>query len=341
MNNTNLPSSRTDIHMLLLGYSRVARKRIIAALAASGHVRYLDIASKSSAGVARTEQKIPGQVFDSYETALETSRASIVYVSLINSEHAVWAERALKSGRHVIIDKPAFTSYSDAERLVALASKKNLLLIEANVFSFHPQIQMVIDQFRNAHTFPTRITALFSFPPLEERDFRYQEDCGGGALNDLGPYAISAGTVFFNEHPYKIFCQINDRKDTGIEIAFSITAVYSEGRSMVGHFGFDTEYQNTITVLGPSLCIWCDRVFTIPADYENTLYSRRYDNTLPIKVPPADCFANFFNHIFTARMNTQCDDLYDHLLLHAKSLDMLTHAAEKEKSCDEDMGLFR
>ena len=334
MGNTDLISSGTDMHMLLIGYSRIAQKRIITALAASGHVRCLDIASKSSADTAGTDQKIPGQLFDSYNNALETSSADIVYISLINSQHAVWAEKALKSGRHVIVDKPAFTSYSDAKRLIEIAKKKNLLLAEANVFSFHPQIQMVMEQFRNAHTFPTRITALFSFPPLNEKDFRYQESCGGGALNDLGPYAISAGTVFFKAQPRKIFCQVNDRRESGVEIAFSITAVYTEGRSMVGHFGFDTEYRNTVTVLGPSLCIWCDRVFTIPADYENTLYSRRYDKTVPITVPPADCFTSFFNHIFTAYMNTQFDDLYDHLLLHAKSLDMLKHAAEKEKNCD-------
>jgi predicted dehydrogenase len=317
------------MHILLIGYSRIARKRIIDALKASGQVARLDIASKTSADVARVEQKIPGQVFDSYNSALEMSHADIVYISLINSMHAVWAEKALVSGRHVIIDKPACTSYSDAQRLTELAKINNLLLAEANVFPFHPQMDMVINEFRNIRTVPTRVTALFSFPPLQENDFRYHASCGGGAFNDLGPYAISTGTVFFNEHPHKIFCQINCYGKTGVEIAFSITAVYSEGRSMVGHFGFDTEYQNTISILGPSLCIRFDRVFTVPADYANTLYIRRNDRTEQITVPPADCCINFFNHIFAAYKNKQFNDLYDHLLLHAKSLDMLKRASEK------------
>jgi len=137
----------------------------------------------------------------------------------------------------------------------------------------------------------------------------YQENCCDGALNDLDSHAISAGTVLLKEQPRKNFCQINNRRESGVEIAFSITAVYSEGRSMVGHFGFDT-------------------------DYENTLYIRRYDKTVPITVPPADCFTNFFHHIFTAYTNRQFNDLYNHLLLHVKSLDMLKHAAEKEKNCD-------
>ena len=326
---TYLRSSGNSIHMLLIGYSRIAQKRIIEALASIEHVRCLDIASERSADSARAEQKMPGQVFDSYSTALALSNADMVYISLINSEHAVWAEKALQSGRHVVIDKPACTSYADARRLSELAQAKNLLLAEANVFPFHPQIDTVINEFRGVHAIPTRITALFSFPPLEENDFRYQINCGGGALNDLGPYAISAGTAFFNEHPHKIFCQINDCGKTGVDISFSITAIYTEGKSMVGHFGFDTEYQNTISILGPSLCIRFDRVFTIPADYANTLHIRRNDRTVTITVPQADCFVNFFNYIFTACENRQFDGLYDHLLSHASSLDMLKRAAEK------------
>jgi len=322
------------MHLLLIGYSRIARKRVVGALAASGQITILDVASETSAEVARMEQKIPGEVFDSYGGALETSHADLVYISLPNSMHAVWAEKALRSGRHVIVDKPACTSYADARRLCELAKTKNLLLAEANVFPYHPQIERVGEEFRNAATAPTRITAVFSFPPLGENDFRYHERYGGGALNDLGPYAISAGTVFFKEYPRKIFCQVNGRAASGVETAFSVTAVYSRGRTMVGHFGFDTEYQNTITILGPSLCIRFERVFTITPDYANTLYIRRNDQTVAAEISPADCFLNFFRHMFAAFRNKQFDDLYNRWLLHARALDLLKQVAKKEENND-------
>ena len=334
MGKTDLRFSGNGIHILLIGYSRIARKRIIDALNASGQVARLDIASKTSADVARVEQKIPGQVFDSYDGALEKSHAEFVYISLPNSMHAVWAEKALQNGRHVIVDKPACTSYDDAHRLSELAKAKKLLLAEANVFPCHPQIERVSDEFRNAATLPTRITATFSFPPLRQDDFRYQPRYGGGAFNDLGPYAISAGTVFFNEYPARIFCRINGRAETGVETAFTVAAFYSRGRSMVGHFGFDTEYQNSITILGPSLCIRFDRVFTISPDCANTLYIRRNDQTAEAVIPPADPFLNFFSRIFAACRNRQFDDLHNHLLLQAKSLDMLKQSAKKEETYD-------
>jgi predicted dehydrogenase len=233
-----------------------------------------------------------------------------------------------------MVDKPGCTAYDDARRLCELAQTKRLLLAEANAFSYHPQIERVNDAFRAAATAPTRITALFSFPPLKEDDFRYQERHGGGALNDLGPYAISAGTVFFREYPHEIFCRINSRAENGIETAFSIAALYSRGRSMVGHFGFDTEYQNTITVLGPSLCLRFERVFTITPDCANTLHIRRKDQSAEEVVPPADCFLNFFNHMFAACERRRFDELYERWLAQAAALDLLKRAAHRKENDD-------
>ena len=319
-----------DMHILLLGYSRIARKRIIPALCSFGPDVHLDIASKSTAAAAKAEQRLPGDIFDSYGDALQASRAGTVYISLVNSDHAQWAEMALASGRHVVVDKPSFLSCADAERLLALAKSKKRLLAEANVFPFHPQIDRVFEEFTSAQSSPAKITSVFSFPGFQKDDFRYQAACGGGALNDLGPYALSAGTVFFKEHPHRLFCRVTDRSGAGVDLAFSMAALYTGGRAMVGHFGFNTEYQNTISILGPSLCISFDRVFTIPPDYKNTLKLRTADTMKEVAVAQSDSFANFFKKIFSDVKNRRFNEWYEHVLLHAKSLAMLRSAAQKE-----------
>jgi len=319
-------------HVLLLGYSRIARKRLIPALGTFGQSVQLDIASRSAASAAKAEQSLPGAIFEGYGSALQESRADLVYISLVNSDHAQWAETALKSGRHVVVDKPAFLSSADARRLIALAKEKNLLLAEANVFSFHPQIERALDEFNSAQSAPAKITAVFSFPGFQKEDFRYQADCGGGALNDLGPYAISAGAVFFKEYPRKFFCKVTDRSGAGVDVAFSLTALYTGGRAMVGHFGFTTEYQNTISLLDPSLCVAFDRVFTIPADYTNTLRVRSSDTSQEITVSQSDCFANFFSLIFNAVKTSQFKEWHEQVLERANSLEMLKTAAQKEDS---------
>jgi hypothetical protein len=71
-------------------------------------------------------------------------------------------------------------------------------------------------------------------------------------------------------------------------------------------------------------------VFTIPSDYKNTLKVRAFDKSREIPVPQSDCFANFFNQIFSAVDNSRFQEWYEHVLLHARSLEMLKSAAHKE-----------
>ena len=98
---------------------------------------------------------------------------------------------------------------------------------------------------------------------------------------------------------------------------------------MVGHFGFTTEYQNFVSILGPSLCIRADRVFTVPADYSNALDVRHNDKITAVTVPPGDCFLNFFEYIFQTYSSRQFDSLYQDLLKQAESLDLLKHSAKE------------
>ncbi len=325
-----MKKSNSGLHVLLIGYSRIARRRIIPALKEAG-VNRLDIASHGLAKTARAESTVPGYIFDSYSDALNKSNADIVYISLVNSNHFPWAEKALAKKFHVIVDKPAFTSLSDAEKLVAFAKENKLMLAEANVFSFHPQITMIHEMFAKAEVSPTRVSAIFSFPPLRSDDFRYKKDLGGSAIYDLGPYAVAAGSVLFRKYPEKIFCQVNGRGGAdNVETSFSITATYSGGRAMVGHFGFDTEYQNTINVLGPSMCVQFDRVFTTPPDHANTLYIRQKNEEYQMNVPPSDSFKNYFDHVFEVFLEKRFDRLNDQLFSNAQSLDMLIRSAEGE-----------
>ncbi len=99
---------------------------------------------------------------------------------------------------------------------------------------------------------------------------------------------------------------------------------------MVGHFGFNTEYQNTISILGPKLCVSFDRVFTIPADYENRLRARGADEESEIAVAPSDCFADFFSLVFRDLRAGRISPWHERLLRDAGSLEMLKSSARQE-----------
>jgi len=312
------------VRLLVLGASDLFARRVLPILPGLG-VASLDVASRSG---RRPEipAALPVVWFDDPATALAQSPAAVVYVATENSRHAALALAALESGRHVVVDKPAFLDFPTAERAVNLAAQKNLVLAEATVWADHPRPAAVLDAFAAAGSAPARLSAVFSFPPLPDGNFRYRADCGGGALNDLGAYAVSPGRVFFGVEPEHVVCRILTR-GRQVETAFVCQMIYPGGKSFSGTFGFDAGYLNRLDILGPALAASMDRAFTPPPAAALTLTLNAPAGQTIQTSPPADVFARFFSRAFRAMAAGRGQPLAEALLTDARALARLRQAA--------------
>lgn len=313
------------MRILFIGYSGIAKRRILPFLNQIKAIESVDIAKFDTQENEIIEPfDLLGQVFNSYTEAEEKSMAEIAYISNVNSAHALWAKRALQRGMHVIVDKPAFLDLKTALEMTTLAEKLDLCLAEATVYSYHPQITRVNEIIHEKNLYPTNLTVNFSFPPMNSENFRYNKDLGGGAFNDLGPYAVSPGRIFFNEIPEKILCTINDYDVTKIvELSFSVIAKYSNGRSMIGNFGFTSEYINRINILGPDFLFEINRAFTPPWDIENEILFKMQNKSTLIRTGKSNSFINFIGDFIDSINNHDYLKFRSRLLMDAKSIELL------------------
>ncbi|MFH1508133.1 MAG: Gfo/Idh/MocA family oxidoreductase [Candidatus Omnitrophota bacterium] len=317
------------MRILIIGFSKIAQNRILPALLKIPEVTAIDIASERSAKLVSGGIKNLGSIFDNYEDAFNNSNAELVYVSTVNIAHAGLVEKALRKMMHVIVDKPAFTDFNDAQRLVELARKSGLCLAESLVYAYHEQIKIIEDMFSKTGSSPQRLLVNFSIPPMPEDNFRYSRELGGGALFDLGPYAVSVGRIFFdNEVPQELFARVCSRggKDE-IDISFSMMALYSKGRSMTGHFGFDTQYRNHLDLLSPDISVSLDRIFTTTPDLENQIQVQRSNKKELVSAPKCDSFLVFLKSVFAAIRSGSYDRFSDDLLADSALLSRLRKAA--------------
>lgn len=289
---------------LVLGRSSIARRRVLPALASLG-VDSIDLASRGGvppgeSGSGPLPPGASGRVFDGYAVALEESDAELVYVSTVNSTHAELVLAALDSGRHVVVDKPAAIRPADVERILERAREKARVVAESVVWGHHPQVAAARGLFEEVGSRPTRISAVFSFPPLPPDNFRYRPELGGGALWDLGPYAVSAGRLFFGEAPVAVECRAVRDADAGVDTAFSVIATYSGGRSLTGQFGMTTGYVNRLDLLGPDATVSLDPGFTTPPEREVRVAVNQRNERRVVTVPPADTFALFLGDVLDA-----------------------------------------
>lgn len=317
------------MRVLIAGYSNIVQKRVLPALCKISDIAHIDIASRSRAETIVMRDTPATRIYNDYDRAFSESKADIVYVSTVNSAHLPLVRKALQKGMHVIVDKPAFISLEDAKRWTDFARTARLCLAESTVYAYHEQIHSIRDAFRSAQSLPSRLIAAFSFPPMAADDFRYCQGLGGGALFDLGPYAVSVGRLFFdNEEPKGICARVCARGGADhIDISFSVLAVYSQGRSMIGQFGFDTEYRNHVTLIGPGMSVWVDRIFSTPPDMGNEIHIQQNNKGSVIAVPASDNFLIFLTKLIDAVKAGDFDAFSRDLLADASALHRLRTSA--------------
>jgi dTDP-3,4-didehydro-2,6-dideoxy-alpha-D-glucose 3-reductase len=316
------------VNFIVIGWSRIATRRVIPALRRIKDVEQIDLASRRATDPALHDSWVHGEVFTDYAAAFDGTKAEVAYISLVNSEHERWAEFALNRGLHVIVDKPAVLGIEAATRLAKLARHMDRCLAQATVFALHPQIALVKQLFADAGSRPSRLSMTLSFPPFEPSDFRYRRELGGGALWDLGPYLAACGRVFFQSEPTAADCRILARIETGVEIAFSALGTFPGDRGLTCHCGFDTAYVNRLQVLGPDVMVEFDRAFTTPPDLVNRLRVYTSEGTRSVDVRAADSFECFLQNVVDRIKTHNWSDLSAELISDLNVLDRYRAVAE-------------
>lgn len=129
--------------------------------------------------------------YSSYnDLALDTD-IDVVYVATIHPFHKQLALLFLQHGKHVLVEKPAFTNYHDYREVADFAEQKGLLLIEAMKSVVFPAYQKLLDFLRHHDIKLTYIEAAFGSANLPDVSPRlFDKTLSGGATLDVGVYPL-------------------------------------------------------------------------------------------------------------------------------------------------------
>lgn len=317
--------------ILILGYSKIFQSRVLPALQSIEKLNSIDIASNSNIVDISSINK-GNKFYNNYETALLDSDARIVYVSTINSSHFHWVKRALECNFHVVVDKPAFLTFDETQIILNLAKEKGKCVSESLVYQYHPQLTAIDAIFKNHETKPRRILTSFSFPGLGIDNFRYQSQFGGGAVYDLSAYALSIGRFIFKSKATSIFAVKSfSNPDKTVETSFNLMMEYECGSTMIGFFGFDTEYTNKLEVFSENLSINVSRIYTTTPETVNVLLQKNKNVESQIVMPAGDSFKNYFERVFNDVENGQFDFHLKEIHENASLLDNLLKTLKNTK----------
>ena len=181
----------------VLSTARIATKKVIPGMLKSPQLVVSGLASRNQqkAEAAAAELGI-ARAYGSYEEMLADPEIEAVYNPLPNHLHVPLTLAAAQAGKHVLCEKPMAMSAAELEALRPYASKVHIR--EAFMVRQHPQWISARDQVRRGAIGELRFMQVgFSYFNDDPSNIRNQADIGGGALYDIGCYAIVAGRWFF------------------------------------------------------------------------------------------------------------------------------------------------
>jgi predicted dehydrogenase len=131
------------------------------------------------------------RVLDSYDALVADPDIDAIYNPLPNGLHAEWTEKALRAGKHVLCEKPFTANAAEAEHVAAVAAQTPLVVMEAFHYRYHPVAEKMREIAQSGELGELRrIETSMCIPLPLPKDIRYRFDLGGGAVMDVGCYAI-------------------------------------------------------------------------------------------------------------------------------------------------------
>jgi predicted dehydrogenase len=248
----------------ILGTAAIATSRFIPALAAAPAARLVAIASRDAAKAkALAGQFAVPRHFGSYDALLADPDIEAIYLPLPNHLHVEWAARALSAGKHVLCEKPLCLNAADVATLIAVREGCGRHIEEAFSYRNHPQWAR-IGELLDAGTIgeARAVHCVLAKQFLDPADIRNNPDKGGGALYDLGSYAISACGAIYRRPPQRVVAAID--RDPRFRIDRLTTALLDYGTAHAtftvatqgGPAAWATHQQ--FSVLGSSGWLRCD-----------------------------------------------------------------------------------
>src|SRR4051812_22881417 len=175
----------------LLGAARISDLAVVAPAHDAGH-RLVAVAARDPERARRwADERQVERVVPSYADLVNDPEVDVVYNPLPNSLHAPWNIAAIEAGKHLLTEKPFASNAVEAALVREVAAGRDQVVFEGFHYRYHPIFQRLL-QVSTDGTIGSlhHVQVSMSMPAPADDDLRWSWPLAGGALMDLGCYAI-------------------------------------------------------------------------------------------------------------------------------------------------------
>ena len=295
------------VNWAVLGAARITEK-IIPSIIKSKQGQIVAVGSRRQNSAEECIKKYAPKHIDKikyykgFDSILNDKNIDVVYIPLSNEEHTETAIKAINNKKHVLIEKPMAIKSQEVELLINAAKKNDVKIMEGFMYVFHPQfdrIQNIINSsilgdINYAHS-------MFSFPIQPARFYRINRsiDNGGGALWDIGPYAIHTIRSCFKENPKRVYGQ-SKLNEHGADISTTGMIDFGLNKKATFDISFECVRRSEFEVFGQNGRLKCPLVWQPDNSPAKIIYSTEKSGLKEEIVPTANHFDLEIDHFNSA-----------------------------------------
>ncbi|MCC5422053.1 Gfo/Idh/MocA family protein [Clostridium perfringens] len=201
----------------ILGPGNIARDFAQALNRVNGEVYAVASRNKERAEKFARENNVK-KAYGSYDEIIKDKDIDVVYIATPHSNHYEYIIKSLNNNKHVLCEKAITVNERELEEALKIAREKNLVLEEAMTLFHMPLYEKVIKKINNEDLGKVNMVQV-SFGSLKEYDENnrfFNLDLAGGALLDIGTYALSFARYFLSSMPEEILSTVKKAK-TGVD----------------------------------------------------------------------------------------------------------------------------
>ncbi len=228
------------------------------------HARvYKELASTELVAICDVNAEIAKSIADqfgvkAYTTStrmLKNEEIEAVSVCTWSTSLAKEALKALKAGKHVLVEKPMAANTRQAEKLLETAKKNDLHLTVGFLMRFIPGLQHIREAVENK-----KIGELVC--AAAKRVSQWPERIGDvGVVKDMAIHDIDVMRYISNEDPITVYAKTGNMRHKKFEDYAQIMLTYKDGKSAFIESNWLTPYKTrTLTVTGSDAIMRLDYI---------------------------------------------------------------------------------
>lgn len=189
--------------------------------------------------VAFAEKYQVERVYDDFHEMFTDPKTDIIYITTPHNTHIQFVREALKNKKHVLCEKSITLNSAELEEANQLAKENGVIFAEAMTIYHMPLYKKLWQLIETGKTGDPDIPALGKVQMIQLNFGSYKEynmnnrffnrNLAGGALLDIGVYALSLARSFMAEQPTQVASQVK-YAESGVDEQAGILLMNGQGQ---------------------------------------------------------------------------------------------------------------